>query len=68
MGGQLAGGGRRGLSVAQEIERIEQAIRKDDQAVLVKYGGLNPALRRSGTLKKLPEGRKVTPGQYIRLQ
>ena len=41
-------------SVAQEIERIERAIRKDDKAVLVEYGGLNPVIHRCGALEKLP--------------
>ena len=49
-------GNRRPFS-AQKIERIKQATRKGDQAVLVKYGGLNSALRRHATLKKLPTPR-----------
>ena len=41
-------------SVTEEIERIEQAIRENAQGVLRKYGGLNPAIHRHATLKKLP--------------
>ena len=49
-----AKGNRADPSAAQEIERIEQAIRAKDQDILRKYGGLNPAIHRHATLKKLP--------------
>ena len=51
-------------SAAQEIERIEQAIRAKDQDILRKYGGLNPAIHRHATLKKLPAV-KATNGSSI---
>ena len=47
-------GNRADPSAAQEIERIEQAIRAKDQDILRKYGGLNHAIHRHATLKKFP--------------
>ena len=49
-----AKGNRADPWAAQEIERIEQAIRAKDQDILRKYGGLNHAIHRHATLKKLP--------------
>ena len=46
-------------SVAQEMERIELAIRTGDRAVLAEYGGdgtyVNPALKRLIELRELPK-------------
>ena len=49
-------------SVAQEIERIEQAIRTKDQDILRKYSGLNHTIHRHATLKKLPTVKSTNGG------
>ena len=53
---------KRDTSVAQEMERIKQAISTNDQDVLRKYGGLNPAMRRHLELGKLPTTQEADGG------
>ena len=49
-------------SVAEEIERIREAISTSDQAALRKYGGLNPSLQRLTELVKLPKVKATNGG------
>ena len=49
-------------SVAQELQRIREAISTNDQDVLRKYGGLNPAMRRHLELGKLPTTKEAEGG------
>ena len=52
-------------SVAQELKLIEQAVRKDDQDVLRKYGGLNHAMQRHIELGKLRAAQGAKNGGSI---
>ena len=49
-------------SVAQEMQRIKQAISTNDEDVLRKYGGLNPNLQRLAELAKLPKVKATNAG------
>ena len=53
-----------GLSVKQEIKRIDTALRTNDQTVLAEYGGFNAAMKKGAELESLPEA-KVTEGVSI---
>ena len=53
-----------GLTLRQEIKRIDTALRSNDQAVLAEYGGFNAAMKKGAQLESLPEAR-VTEGVSI---
>ena len=53
-----------GRTLRQEIKRIDTALRSNDQAVLVEYGGFNAAMKKGAQLESLPEAR-VTEGVSI---
>ena len=53
-----------GLTVKQEIKRIDTALRTNDRTVLAEYGGFNAAMKRGAQLESLPEA-KVTEGVSI---
>ena len=64
MGFDRTEGDRRGADVAQEIKRIDTALRTNDQAVLAEYGGFNAAMKKGSQLESLSEAR-VTEGVSI---
>ena len=53
-----------GLTVKQEIKRIDTALRTNDRTVLAGYGGFNAAMKRGAQLESLPEA-TVTEGVSI---
>ena len=53
-----------GLTVKQEIKAIDEAMTRNDDDFLARYGGFGPAMKRSAYLQKLPEA-KVTEGVSI---
>ena len=53
-----------GLTLQQEIKRIDTALRRNDGKVLAEYGGFNAALKKGAELESLPEA-KVTEGVSI---
>ena len=53
-----------GLTLRQEIKRIDTALRTNDQTVLAEYGGFNAAMKKGAQLESLPEAR-VTEGVSI---
>ena len=53
-----------GLSVKEEIARINKALGDVDEDVLGEYGGFNEALQRSAKLQDLPEA-QATDGVSI---
>ena len=55
---------REGLTLQQEIKRIDSALRTNNQIVLAEYGGFNAALKKGAELESLPQT-KVTEGVSI---
>ena len=53
-----------GLTLRQEIKRIDTALRTNDETVLAEYGGFNAAMKKGAQLESLPEAR-VTEGVSI---
>ena len=53
-----------GLTVKQEIKAIDDAMTRNDDDFLARYGGFGPAMKRSAYLQKLPEA-KLTEGVSI---
>ena len=53
-----------GLTLQQEIKRIDSALRTNNQTVLAEYGGFNAALKKGAELESLPQT-KVTEGVSI---
>ena len=53
-----------GLTLRQEIKRIDTALRTNDPTVLAEYGGFNAAMKKGAELESLPEAR-VTEGVSI---
>ena len=53
-----------GLTLRQEIKRIDTALRTNDPTVLAEYGGFNAAMKKGAQLESLPEAR-VTEGVSI---
>ena len=50
-----------GLTLRQEIKRIDTALRTNDQTVLAEYGGFNAAMKKGAELEGLPEARVTGP-------
>ena len=53
-----------GRTLQQEIQRIDTALRTNDEKVLAEHGGFNAAMRKGADLESLPEAR-VTEGVSI---
>ena len=53
-----------GLTLQQEIKRIDTALRTNNQTVLAEYGGFNAAMKKGAELESLPRT-KVTEGVSI---
>ena len=53
-----------GRTLAEEIKRIDTALRTNDPIVLAEYGGFNAAMKKGAELESLPEA-KVTEGVSI---
>ena len=53
-----------GLTLQQEIKRIDSALRTNNQIVLAEYGGFNAAMKKGAELESLPKA-KVTEGVSI---
>ena len=53
-----------GRALAEEIKRIDTALRTNDPIVLAEYGGFNAAMKKGAELESLPEA-KVTEGVSI---
>ena len=53
-----------GRTLQQEIQRIDTALRTNDEKVLTEHGGFNAAMRKGADLESLPEAR-VTEGVSI---
>ena len=52
------------LTARQEIKDIDEAMTRNDDDFLARYGGFGPAMKRSAYLQKLPEA-KITEGVLI---
>ena len=53
-----------GRTLQQEIQRIDTALRTNDEKVLAEYGGFNAAMRKGADLESLPEA-QVSEGVSI---
>ena len=53
-----------GLTLQQEIKRIDSALRTNNQIVLAEYGGFNAAMKKGAELESLPRA-KLTEGVSI---
>ena len=53
-----------GRTLAEEIKRIDTALRSNDPIVLAEYGGFNAAMKKGAELESLPEA-KLTEGVSI---